>query len=884
MSSIRDGYFKIPTNELIEEIASDINIDNGYSINFFGYKIPITNGNYHIDFIKEQMNIYRKITMFYKDKFPEEFPPKNNTTKRNHRPEIPNLNVDLKENNGNIIIVLNAGNFKDIDGDSHKYTWWGIREKDTKKYIFDSPFFENQNKYSIYIKSDSQYFKSKLKPNKEYEAVVAFSDDKGLFSKGKFVLFRTPQTKVPVINKFKIQEIFDDKVRFALNYDLKSVSNADFKIYINSDILTFKLNKDGYYSDYINNLQCGETYSYYISIKNEYGSNKSETRSFTTLPCSPKISVNAIDEQKFYLNFNHKQIGNCYTKKIIITKENDSGTATGELELKENTDNVFKIKNSNYFNLTTKGASKTFEIEFCPSKTKAYDALIQVKGSNLSFESNRKGVVLFGIGDNNSNNNTDDLYFEKVTVNDKATDITVKSGENISLYAKEKYKGSKTGEVVNYIGYYLSKDNILDKNSDTKIGSDKAFPDSKFGHGKRETYKIPSNLSGKYYIFFVADDTALVDEGENENNNVRYIKITIKTNDTDGDGYTDNEDVFPNNPNEWADNDSDGIGDNADTDDDNDGISDKDEVKYGLDPKDSSDANKDNDGDGVSNIDEIKAGTNPNDKTQNVLDINLSKNDIVIHHNRTDYVSFQLSSYYDDKVTLDINSKNDFLDIQKDWSNPIEVDKYKDKNLTVGLKVKDDVSLSNDVLLFSLEDEHNHKITKELNVTILEKYELYISKGWSLKSLPTNQTVDAYSFRNSTILWKWDKSEKNWLAWSPDSDIRQKIIDNSIELFYTIKPSEGFWIKSEKDYTKNFEGDIYGFEKINLTQGWNLVGVGKDITVDEINDVAIKYIWLFRDGKWMLWGKSLAQDNYKKFEKIKTIKAGEGFWILSNKP
>jgi hypothetical protein len=44
-------------------------------------------------------------------------------------------------------------------------------------------------------------------------------------------------------------------------------------------------------------------------------------------------------------------------------------------------------------------------------------------------------------------------------------------------------------------------------------------------------------------------------------------------------------DVFPFNPKEWADTDGDGIGDNADADDDNDGFSDREETRRGTDPK-----------------------------------------------------------------------------------------------------------------------------------------------------------------------------------------------------------------------------------------------------------------------------------------------------------
>ena len=43
------------------------------------------------------------------------------------------------------------------------------------------------------------------------------------------------------------------------------------------------------------------------------------------------------------------------------------------------------------------------------------------------------------------------------------------------------------------------------------------------------------------------------------------------TNDSDGDGFIDGDDKFPNDPSEWRDLDGDGTGDNADTDDDNDG-------------------------------------------------------------------------------------------------------------------------------------------------------------------------------------------------------------------------------------------------------------------------------------------------------------------------
>ena len=111
--------------------------------------------------------------------------------------------------------------------------------------------------------------------------------------------------------------------------------------------------------------------------------------------------------------------------------------------------------------------------------------------------------------------------------------------------------------------------------------------------------------------------------------------------DTDGDGVVDPQDQFPTDPNETVDSDHDGIGDNADPDDDNDGLSDSDEAALGtnplvadtdgdgvsdgqdalpLDPSEQLDtdgdgtgnnADSDDDNDGISDADELTNGTDP---------------------------------------------------------------------------------------------------------------------------------------------------------------------------------------------------------------------------------------------------------------------------------
>lgn len=81
-------------------------------------------------------------------------------------------------------------------------------------------------------------------------------------------------------------------------------------------------------------------------------------------------------------------------------------------------------------------------------------------------------------------------------------------------------------------------------------------------------------------------------------------------NDSDGDGVPDSLDAFPTDPSETEDTDEDGIGNNADTDDDNDGMPDEWELENDLNPL-VDDADENPDEDSFTNLEEYNRGSDP---------------------------------------------------------------------------------------------------------------------------------------------------------------------------------------------------------------------------------------------------------------------------------
>ncbi len=69
-----------------------------------------------------------------------------------------------------------------------------------------------------------------------------------------------------------------------------------------------------------------------------------------------------------------------------------------------------------------------------------------------------------------------------------------------------------------------------------------------------------------------------------------------------------------------------------------------------------------------------------------------------------------------------------------------------------------------------------------------------LEKGWSLSG--TSCYMDTANFQKGGIQILWKYKDGQWLAWSPNNVIMGLITNYGIATFSSIKPFDGFWVKT----------------------------------------------------------------------------------------
>ncbi|HHH51484.1 MAG TPA: hypothetical protein ENK76_03855 [Campylobacterales bacterium] len=289
-------------------------------------------------------------------------------------------------------------------------------------------------------------------------------------------------------------------------------------------------------------------------------------------------------------------------------------------------ENIKSNESYSYYVVTNKNG-----VQSVPSNTKIvdtnynenYDVIIDsdnyqiVSGRSMTINYHPSKQVNFEQYEIRVGTKADEVYF--YTLTDKRT-ITIEGLEFNQNYFVEIYPTSPSGKWVATQPAKLTFSTGFDsRNIIAKaiISIDEVATDhvsfSWDSIPNADKYTVLRSENGEEYESLgIVEETAFTDGI----NLVEGAKYRYKVKAFNGGSFTvsdESNEVVPV-PVSVVDTDRDGIPDDVDLDDDNDGISDLDEIKYGLDSLDASDAEVDSDGDGVSNLDEIKAGTNLTDK------------------------------------------------------------------------------------------------------------------------------------------------------------------------------------------------------------------------------------------------------------------------------
>ena len=315
------------------------------------------------------------------------------------------------------------------------------------------------------------------------------------------------------------------------------------------------------------------------------------------------------------------------------------------------------------------------------------------------------------------------------------------------------------------------------------------------------------------------------------------------------------------------DTDGDGIPDNEDLDDDGDGISDTDELKYGLNPKDSSDATQDSDHDGVSNIDEIKAGTNPLVSDLNPITITTEQN-VYVYQGEEYNLSLDINHSQKQNLDIllltldDIEHNNSIFSLTPNWTEfePIAWEEYRKQKLSVMIK-GETVGERNMTIVVS--DEDNEQLNKDVHVSVVAKSYNSISlkrTGWNLVSICQNMNKDEIDMTNIEEI----QAQNGHTLYTGDFADYSNLDE--------LKAGYGYWVKAKKGVLFNVGKATNKLVQPLTRTGWNLMAMCEDISKEEVAMEGIKEIQAQN-------GNSIYTGDFESYSNLNSLIMGYGYWV-----
>jgi len=156
-----------------------------------------------------------------------------------------------------------------------------------------------------------------------------------------------------------------------------------------------------------------------------------------------------------------------------------------------------------------------------------------------------------------------------------------------------------------------------------------------------------------------------------------------------------------------------------------------------------------------------------------------------------------------------------------------------------------------------------------------QTFTIELDLGWNLISLPIepsdNQVSQVIGSITEGIESVWGYMDGKWQVYIPDNE--------SMSDLEVMESGRGYWIKTkEAGLSIKMVGELKT-DSINLTQGWNLVGICLLYNIpveDALSSFGQEYItiWGYKDGTWQFFDSQSSG-----FNNLEIVEPGKGYWL-----
>jgi len=172
------------------------------------------------------------------------------------------------------------------------------------------------------------------------------------------------------------------------------------------------------------------------------------------------------------------------------------------------------------------------------------------------------------------------------------------------------------------------------------------------------------------------------------------------------------------------------------------------------------------------------------------------------------------------------------------------------------------------------------------NLLIAKEYFIQMKKGWQLIGLPSDiENMRPFNNQHVKIVWGFDGKYKEWIGYSPDSEIRNRLNNKNINQLTQIKRWQGLWVFSYDDWDLKVDDEtiLYSLSpevtSVKLYHGWNLISLPFNTTISAKMFERYK-IWKYAVNSTNQYEWQTNQ-SLSLFNLMEDINSKEGFWIYS---